>query len=346
MNKFLTLAIAALVALSIWACVDNANKPANTNTSANSNANATAAKAAPALDTLMAQEKAANEAYMKGDGQFFENLLSDKFAMNNMGVKSSKADAVKMISQVKCDVKSVNVDDGKLSKIDDDTYAVVYKITGDGSCTYEGKKEAMSPTRSGTVWIRSGDKWQPIWHGETPIVEQKEPGAANANTADKKEAAKPPAKADEKKAPEKPAANTNAGASSNSNSAAPAADPNVDAMVAVEKSGWEAWKARDSKKLEDITEKDLSFVDLMGNVTPNQADTIKLWMTGQCDIKSTTISDTSGQTISPTLGMIMFKGSADGTCDGQKIMPLYGTSFYKKEGDSWKLAFGFESLAM
>jgi hypothetical protein len=341
MSKFLKLAITALVALSIWACVDNAtNKPANSNANSNANANATASKAAPALDTLMAQEKAANEAYTKGDGQFFQNLLSDKFMMNMMGKSDNKADTVKMISGVKCDVKSTSVDEGKLAKIDDDTYAVVYKTTGDGTCTFEGKKEALGTIRAATVWTRSGEKWEPVWHGEAPIVEMKKPEGGEANKAPA-----PPAKSDEKKAPEKPAANSNTSASSNSNSAAPAADPNVAAMAAVEKAGWEAWKARDATKLEELTDKEMSFVDLFGNVTTGQADTIKAWTGGQCDIKSVSVTDTSGESLSPTVGMLMFKGSADGTCDGMKIKPLWGTSFYKKEGDTWKLVFGLETPA-
>src|SRR5437764_8153708 len=105
MSKFLKIAIAAMVALSMWACVDNtnSNKPANTNANtanSNANSNASASKSAPVLDTIMAQEKAANEAYTKGDGQFFQGFLSDKFMMNNMGNPSSKADAVKDIANV------------------------------------------------------------------------------------------------------------------------------------------------------------------------------------------------------------------------------------------------------
>src|SRR5919197_786090 len=51
MNKFLKLATVTLVALSIWACVDNANKPANSNANiSNANANAAASKAPPSKD--------------------------------------------------------------------------------------------------------------------------------------------------------------------------------------------------------------------------------------------------------------------------------------------------------
>jgi hypothetical protein len=116
-------------------------------------------------------------------------------------------------------------------------------------------------------------------------------------------------------------------------------------MIAVEKSGWEAWRARDAAKLTSISTSDMSFVDLFGNYTATQADTIKSWTGGKCDIKSTSVTDASGTTFSPTMGVIFFHASADGTCDDMKLMPVWGTSFYVKEGDSWKLAFGFENPA-
>jgi hypothetical protein len=49
--------------------------------------------------------------------------------------------------------------------------------------------------------------------------------------------------------------------------------------------------------------------------------------------------------LSPTVALLNFKGSADGTCDGQKIMPLWGTNVYVKDGGTWKMAFGFETPA-
>jgi len=338
MSKFLKIAVAAMVALSMWACVDNtnSNKPANVNANAansNANANVASSKAAPVLDTMMAQEKAANEAYTKGDGQFFQGFLSDKFMMNNMGKPSTKSDAVKDIANVKCDVKSMNLSEGKLAKIDDDNYAVVYKSDSEGTCKnpQSGKDEKIpTPIREATVWTRgTGDKWQPIWHSETAIVDPK--------NAPKPPATAPPAKDD------KTAANSNS--NSNSSSAAPAADATVEALTAIEKSGWEAWKARDADKLGSILTSNASFVGLFGNYDETKADVLKDWTGTQCDIKSTNVSDVHGESVTPTLGFIMFKGTADGACGGMKIAPVWGTSFYVKDGDAWKMAFGFESPA-
>jgi Domain of unknown function (DUF4440) len=327
MRKFSKVSIIALVALSIWACADNANKtPAANAGNTNANSNATASKAAPNKDALFEMDKKANEAYTKGDSKFFEGLLADKFVMYDMGKRFDKAATLKMIGDAKCDVKSMSLDEPQMGTIDADTAVITYKATFDGTCNGpDGKPmKVPSPVRSASVYVRNGDKWMAVYHGETPIVDPKNPP--------KMPPPPPPAKMDEKK-------------ESNSAESKPAADPNTDAMLAVEKAGWEAWKERDAKKLGDLVTNNLSFVDLFGNYTATKDDTIKSWTAGKCEIKSTNLTDATGESLSPTLGVLMFKGSADGTCDGQKIMPLYGTSFYVKEGDSWKLAFGFESPA-
>jgi hypothetical protein len=337
MSKFLKISIAVLAALSMWACVDNANmnRPANTN--ANANANMTASKAPPTLDALMTIEKQAQEAYEKGDGSFFENMLSDKFSMNMNGQKSDKAAAVKMISGVKCDVKTpTSYDEQKMSMIDPDTAALVYKATVDATCTYEGKSEkSPSPVRVATVVVRNGDKWQAVWHGETPIVTDPK----NYTPPKPMSGASPSGMS-----------NSNSASNSNSNSmanstASPAAGGNVDALAAVERQGWEAWKNHDNAKLQSVSTSGASFVDLWGNYSANQAETLKLWNGEGCTINSTNVSDTSGEMLSPNTGVLFFKATADGTCNGMKVMPVWGTSFYVKEGDQWKLAFGFETPA-
>ena len=82
------------------------NAPAE---NANANSNVSAAKpraATPTADALLALEKQAKEAYIKGDGKFFESFLSDKFVMHEGGARLSKTDALKMISGTKCEVKA------------------------------------------------------------------------------------------------------------------------------------------------------------------------------------------------------------------------------------------------
>lgn len=336
MSKFLKIAITAMAALSMWACVDNSNsnKPANSN--ANSNVNATASKPPATADALMAMDKQAQEAYLKNDGAFFETFLGDKFMMfGDNGKPENKASIVKTVSSNKCESKSSTFEEQKVTMLDADTALLTYKATVDGSCN--GQK-IPSPTRAASVYIRSGDKWTPVWHGETAIVAAPATaGNSNSNSS----APMPP------KVVSSPAnTNTTASANTNSNSAAPSsADPNVDAMIAIEKSGWEAWKARDANKLNELTATNVSYIDLFGNYAQTKADVVKAWTGSNCTITSTSVSDTSGMMLSPTMGMIMYKGTGVGECEGMKIKPVLSTSFYAKEGNTWKLVFGFENPA-
>src|SRR5438132_8536929 len=180
------------------------------NTGAN-NANANTTKpvaAAPTADALMALDKQANEAYVKGDSKFFEGMLSDKFViLSGGGQRMDKAATVKMIAGVKCDIKSMDLTEPAMSMIDADTYALSYKATWDGTCNGPDGKRAKvpSPIRSASIWVRSGDKWQAVFHGENLIIDLKNPAA-------------PAAKKEEPNKDGKTAANSNTA----SNTAAPA----------------------------------------------------------------------------------------------------------------------------
>jgi hypothetical protein len=309
-----------LAALMLGACGTLAK-----NTSANRNADTTKpTAAAPTADALLALDQQANEAYIKSDSKFFERMLSDKFVMHEGGQQMDKAAVIKMIAGNKCEVKDWKLEDPQMAKIDADTYVLSYKGTFDGSCTApDGKSMKIpSPIRAATVWARTGDTWRAAFHGENLIFDPKNPS---------------PAKAERNK--EKPKDDKAA-------ATRPASDSSTAPMMAIEKSVWEAWKAKDATKLEHLTTKNLSFQNIFGTYFSNKADTIKDWTSARCDIKSVSVTDGAGTLLSPTVGILSRTGTAEGTCDGQKItsVPVYGTSVYVKDGDSWKLAFSLNRL--
>lgn len=294
------------------------------NISLNSNVdNSKTTAAAPTGDALLALDRQANEAYIKSDSKFFERMLGDKFVMREGGQQMDKAAVIRMIAGNKCEVKDWKLEDPQMGKIDADTYVLSYKGTFDGSCTApDGKSmKVPSPIRAATVWARTGETWQAVFHGENLIFDPKN---------------SPPAKAGGNK--EKP--------TKDKAPAQPAADPSTAAMMAIEKSVWEAWKAKDAAKLEDLTTKDLSFQNIFGTYFANKADTLKDWTSKRCDIKSVSVTDGVGTLLSPTVGILSRKGTAEGTCDGQKLTSVlvYGTSVFVKDGDSWKLAFSLNRL--
>lgn len=374
MKKVCTFLLMTAVAVSFAACGGSAeNKPANT---ANANT-AKPAPAAPTADALLALEKQANEAYTKGDSKYFESFLSDKFSMAGMkGERMDKAAVIKMIGGVKCDVKSWDLTDPQMSKIDNDTYAFSYKATWDGTCNDGPGGKTMkipSPVRGASVFVRSGDKWLGAWHGETMIIEPK--GDAKKDEAKKddvkkdeaknaelradvskdvveKEAAKKEEakKAEPKKeeAKKEDAKKDDKAATSSAPAEAPKPDANTEALVKIHTSGWEAWKAKDAKKLGEITMANLSIVDPTGMWMSGKDAVLKHWTeTMKCEgINNVKVSDGFASAISPTVELLTLKGTADGSCGGQKNGPLYQAAVYVKEADAWKLAFMFESPAM
>ena len=63
------------------------------------------------------------------------------------------------------------------------------------------------------------------------------------------------------------------------------------------------------------------------------------------DIKNVGVKNGFAWALSPTVEILTFDATADGMCDGMKNAPMRGTSIYVKEGDAWKITFGFVSPA-
>lgn len=327
--------MAGALAVSFTACNQSADKPANTT---NTNANAAKpAAAAPTAASLLEQEKKAHAAYLAGETGWFNENLSDKFVSFQNGQRFTKSDEIKMISEVKCEGKDSKLDEEQLVKINDDTYAVVYRSAVDAECTVGGQKmKVPSPTRAASIWVREGDKWKAAFHSETPIIDPKNPPAAPAKTEAKKEE---PMK-------DEPAKDAELAKKEEANKPQPSA--NTEALTKLHASGWEAFKAKDAKAFEGMLASNFAFVDPIGGFVGSKADAIKMWTeTMKCEgITKTSFTDTFASALSPTVEILTGKGTADGTCDGQKNGSLYQTAVFVKEGDAWKLAFMFESAAM
>lgn len=373
MKKVYTFLLMTAVAVSFAACGGAAeNKPANV---ANTNTKP-ATPAAPTAEVLLDMEKKAHEAYAKGDTTYFETLLSDKMIMSMGKDHMNKAGVIAMIKTAKCELKDgVKLSDPQVSKIDNDTYAFAYKNESEGKCSEGGKMVDLKPSRNATIWVRSGDKWQAAWHGETDIIapkgdEKKEEAKKDDAKADvakdtKAEAAKDTAKKEEpmkaadtvkkeevakKEDSSKDAAKKDE-AKKDDKAAAPVEAPkpsaNTEALVKIHTSGWEAFKAKDAKKFEDMISSNFALVDPMGGWHSGKANVIKIWTeTMKCEgITKVSVTDGFATMLSPTVEILTVKGSADGTCDGQKNGALWQTNAYVKEGDAWKLAFIFETPA-
>ena len=326
------LLLVLTIAVVFTACAATAGNAPAKNTNPNSSANvAKPVAAAPTAHALLALEKQAIDAYINGDGLFFEGFLSDKFVMRKGEARINKADAIKMISGIKCNVKKGwALTEPQMLKIDNDAYVLSHVSNMEGRCTTDGKNEKMpSPVRAAIVWMRNGKKWQAVFYGANLIVDLKAP-PATGKRAEPKKNDQAPVNADVAAAPA---------------TAKASADPITDALMAAENAVWEAWMTHEAKKSKDLTAKNIAFVNLFGSFYANKAATIKNWTSAACQVKSFTLTNGVGTSVSPMVGILTLTGTVVGTCSGQDIsgQKIYGNTVYVKDGDAWKWVFGFNS---
>jgi hypothetical protein len=298
-------------ALVCTACA--ANIPANYASAAS-----TAEKTAPAGPTklaLVTLEKSAYEAWKSRDAKFWETFLSDKFVGWGSAGRLDKAAATKEYTGAACEIKSYALSDEHMRPLGKDAALLTHKITVDGKC---GGHMVPADRWAASVYVRDGNQWKGVFHAESAVVD---PTAAAA----------------------KPLANMQA---PGAHQAKPVArDAGTDALLALERTVWEDWRAHDAKKIGDLTARDISFINIFGTYLASKADALKDWSGTGCEVKSVSLTDAAGTMLSPTVGILTFMGSADGTCYGQVVGPIWGTSVYVKDGDTWKWAFGINTPA-
>ncbi|MGD9628834.1 MAG: nuclear transport factor 2 family protein [Pyrinomonadaceae bacterium] len=299
-----TLAAAAFV-VACGAPAGNTGTAANSGNAANSNANKTAAAPAPSKETLMTMEKAAWEAWKNRDAKWTEENASDKYIGFGSSGRMDKAASIKSYEQ-KCEIKTYTLSDDQMQMVGPDVAVLTFKATQDYTC--DGKK-GPADVHSTSIYVREGDKWKAAFYAETPVVDPKAPPKPAA-------AKKEEPKADEAKP-----------------------DAATEALLAVEKKTWEAWKNKDAKALEDVLAKDFVFVTGTGRM--DHAATIKSWATeNKCDVKSYWIGDARSASLSKDVSMMTFKGGGEGTCEGQPIATDWYVGLYMKDGEVWRPAFG------
>jgi ketosteroid isomerase-like protein len=268
------------------------------------------APAAPAKDALVTLEKSAYEAWKSKDAKFWDTFLSDKFVGWGSSGRLDKASATREYTGADCEITRYALSDEQVNPLSSDAALITHKTTVDGTC---GGQKVPSNSWVASVYVRDGGKWKAVFHAEAPVVD---PKAAPANPVDVKETPQE----DEAKPADR--------------------DAGTNALLAVEKTVWEAWRTHDAKKLGDLTARDISFINIFGTHFATKADALKDWSGTYCNVKSISFTDVAGTMLSPTVGVLTFKATADGTCYGQEVGPVWGTSVYVKHGDGWKWTFG------
>jgi len=145
-------------------------------------AQAQAANHAAIEKQIVANERAINEAFAKGDMKAFHAMVAPDAVSIDMGgiTKVNTPDFDKMMLSVK--TQSWNIDSSQFYWVGDTTVVHMYKWTGKG--TYEGQP-IPSPTWASTVWANKGGKWLATFHQETAAMAPPPPAKPAATPAKK-----------------------------------------------------------------------------------------------------------------------------------------------------------------
>lgn len=299
MKRIHLIALLSIATVLMAACQPTANAPStNESNSANTNT-AKPAPSPPTREALLARETKAFEAWKNHDRKYFEDFLADNFVGFGPTGRVTRAAAIDAIADSSCTIKNVSLSEAQMTPAGADAAVLTLKATQDYTCN--GVK-GDPVVWAATVYVRSGDQWKAIYHNESPVggARSKSSAPANANTAENK-----------------------------------ASDPVTNELLATEKKAWEAWKSREAKNMEPVIANDFVLIDPTGRRN-DRAGAFKFWFEPKCDVKSFALSDAAGTSLGKDAGLLTFKGTVEGNCEGFPLTALWGTTVYVKNGDSWK----------
>jgi ketosteroid isomerase-like protein len=263
------------------------------------------APAEPTKAVLLALETRAYDAWKAKDATFWGSFLSDGFVGWGEAGRLDKASAAKEYTGADCKVASVAVSDGEMTPLGRDAALITHRTDVDATC---GGKKLPRASWVASVYVRRDHRWQAAFHAEAAIVDP----AALA----------------------KPARETAASGEAQSRAADP--DAHTAALLLRENAVWDAWKDHDARRIARLIAGDVQFINIFGTHLSTRAEALKNWSGTGCEVKSVRLGDAKATMLSPDAAILTFHARADGTCFGQKIGPVWGSSIYVKDGASWK----------
>jgi hypothetical protein len=114
---------------------------------------------------IISTEKKLWEAWkMKDMKPFKANLSADSLMLSDTGV-ATKADALKEMESMSCEVKSYALSDIKVTFLNNDAALITYKSTQDATC---GGQQVPAAVWASSAYVKRGGKWYAASHQETP----------------------------------------------------------------------------------------------------------------------------------------------------------------------------------
>ncbi len=269
----------------------------------------TAAAVGPTEALFLSRETSAYEAWKSRDAKFWPSFLDDGFVGWGSSGRLDKASAAKEYAGADCTVASIAISDAQMTPLGRDAALITHRTSVDGIC---GGQKIPHDRWAASVYVRDGDQWKAAFHAEAAIVDPK--------------------------APMKPASKPAAGEQDQTSSGA--RDPATGALLEREKAVWDGWKDRDTRRMDGLLAANVQFINIFGIHLATKAEALNNWSGKGCDVKSVALTDAAAAMLSPKVGILTFHARADGTCFGQKVGPVWGSSVYVKHGDTWKWTFG------
>jgi hypothetical protein len=254
---------------------------------------------------LTSLEEESYRAWQSKDAQFWSTFLSEKFIGWGASGRIDKADAAREWSGTNCKIVRYQISDAQLSQLTREVAVITHKTAVDGSC---GGNPLPNASWTATAYVLEGARWKAAFRAASAIVD--------------------PAKMP------KQAVDAAAAARSASH------DANTEAMLSREQALWDAWKARDAKRLGALVPPQIQFIDIFGTHIGTRAETLSAWSGRGCDVKSFQLADAKATMFTPDFGILTLYATVDGTCFGQPVLPVWTSSFYVKHGDAWIWSFG------
>ncbi|MEP6982652.1 MAG: nuclear transport factor 2 family protein [Sphingomicrobium sp.] len=259
---------------------------------------------------LSAREGQSYAAWKSGETKFWAGFLSNKFVGWGPSGRLDKAAASKALSGSGCQIATYRLSSEQVSRLTPDAAVLTHRTEVDGVC---GGKRLAPASYVATVYVREGDQWKAAFRAQSTIV-------------DPLKATKPVASDAWTDGPTR-------------------TDAGTQALLARERAVWSAWRDRDAKRIDELLGSNIQFIDIFGDHIANRAETIKAWSGEGCAVKGFGLTGAKATMFSSDLGVLTFRGTAKGKCFGQDVWPIWGSTVYVKQGDTWMWTFGINVLA-
>lgn len=250
-------------------------------------------------------EEESYRAWQTKDTKFWSSYLSEKFISWDSSGRIDRAAAVREWSGAECNIVSYKISDSQVSRLTPEAAVITHKTTVDGSC---GGNRIPNASWTATGYVLDGTRWKAVFRAASAIVDP----------------AKLPKQAMDPAGAGGPASH----------------DANTEAMLNREQALWDAWKDRDAKRLDALLPQEVQFIDIFGDHIGTRAEGLRAWSGRGCDVKSFQLADARATMFTPDFGILTLYATADGTCYGAPVIPIWTSSFYVRRGDTWVWCFG------